>query len=126
MLKPILDPLDRPAGDTRRDAHQDHVGKDALLDPVAATGRRRRSEPNPVTGDLQRTGHHRVDRKRPLEIGQNVVGVLARLVAGDDTVGLDGRAGIAGIGNVDADPVRRRCEGTFRIAVGKTALVDEI
>ena len=90
MLQPVLDPFDRRARDARGDAREDHVGKDALLDPERATGIGRCAQPQPVARHVQRPGHHRVDREGALEIRGDVIGILARLVAGDHAVGFDG------------------------------------
>ena len=97
MLEPVLDPFHRPAGNTRRDAHQRDVGKDALLHAKAAAGIRRGTQPQPVARDFQRARKHRMDTERPLEGREHIVGVFARVIVGDQTVGLDRRAGVARI-----------------------------
>ena len=80
MLDAVLDPFHRPAGSARGDAHQYDVGKHRLLDAEAAAGSRRRAQAQPIARHFQRPRHHRMQAERPLEIGQNIVGVLARFV----------------------------------------------
>ena len=102
MFEPVLDPFHRPPGSARRGGDQHDIGKHALLDAEAAAGIRRRSQPQPIAGHLQRPRHHRMDAERPLEIREHIIAVLARIVFGDHAVGFDRRAGIARIANVDA------------------------
>jgi len=101
MLEPVLDPLDGSAGHASRHAHQHEIGKHALLDAETAARVWRRSQPEAVAGHFQRTRNDRVDAERSLEIRQDVVGVLVRVVAGDHAIGLDRRAGVARITYVD-------------------------
>ena len=126
MLQPILDPFHRPVGDTRGDRDQDDVRKDRLLDAKAAAGIRRRPQPQPVARDLERPRHDRMQAERPLEIGEHVIGALARVVFGNDAVGLDRGAGIPRIAHVDANAVRGFRKLLFRLAVAKRPLADDI
>ena len=107
MLEPVLDPFHRAAGDARRDPHQRDVGEDALLHAETAAGIGRHAQPQPVARHFQRARQHRVDAERPLEGRQDIVGVLARIVVGDQPVGLDRRAGIARIVDRHRDAMRR-------------------
>jgi len=108
MLQAILDPFHRPVGDTRGDRDQDDVRKDRLLDAKAAARIRRRPQPQPVARDLERPRHDRMQAERPLEIGEHVIGALARVVFGNDAVGLDR-------GRNSADSARR-CECGARLS----------
>ncbi len=126
MLEPILDPFDRPAGDARGDADEHHVRHEALLDAEAAAGVGRRAQAQPIARHLERARHHRVQAERPHEIGEDVVGVFARVVRGDDPVGLDRRAGIARVADLDRDAVRRRGEGRVGIAVAERAVARDV
>ena len=80
MLEPVLDPLDRPPRNASRGSDQHDIGKDALLDAKTAAGVRRRAQPQPVAWNFQRARDHGVDAERPLEIGQDVEGILGGIV----------------------------------------------
>ena len=67
-----------------------------------------------------------MDAEGSLEIGEDVEGVLCRVVFGDDAVSLDGRAGIAGIADIDRYPVSGPCEGPLGIAVAKTPIARHV
>ena len=126
MLEPILDPFDRPSRRPRGRGDQDDVGKNALLDAKAAAGIRWRAQPQAVARNLERPRHHRMDAEGTLEIGEHVVGVVARVIFGDHAIGFDRRAGIARVANVDADPVRGLRKGLLRIAVAKRPVAGDI
>ncbi len=126
MLDAVFDPFHRPAGDARRDAHEDDVGKDRLLDAEAAAGIRRRAQAQPVARHFQRPRHHRVQAEGALEIGENVVGAFARIVCGDDTVGFDRRARIARVADRNRDARRSFGKRALGIAVAEGAVADEI
>ena len=106
MLQPVLDPFHRPARDARRDPHQRDVGEDALLHAEAAAGVRRHAQAQPVARHFQRARQHRMDAERPLEGREHVVGVLARIVVGDQPVGFDRRAGVARIVDLHRNAMR--------------------
>ena len=126
MLKPVLDPFHRPAGGARRDPHQHDIGKQALLHAEAAAGIRRRTQPETVARHLQRARHHRVQAERPHEIREHVIGVLGRVVFGDQPVGLDRRTGIARIADRHRHAARGIGKRAFRIAVAEQSLAREV
>ena len=126
MLEPVLDPFHRPARDARRDPHQRDVGEDALLHAEAAAGIRRHAQAQPVARHFQRARQHRMDAERPLEGGEHVVGVLARIVVGDQPVGFDRRAGVARIVDRDRHAMRGGRECGFRIAVAERAVARDV
>ena len=126
MLEPVLDPFDRSPGGARRRGDQNDVGENALLDPEAAAGVRRRAQPQTVARDPQGPRQDGVDAEGTLEIRQHVVGILAGVIFGDHAIGLDRRAGVTGIADVDTDPVCRRGKRLFRIAVAKAPVAGDI
>ena len=126
MLQPVLHPFHRGAGLARRQAHQHHIAEHALLDAEAAAGVRRRAQPQPVAGHVQRPRHHRMQRVGALEVGKDVVDAGGRLVLAHHHVALDGGAGVAREPHLDGNPMLRLLEGFFRIAVAEVALVDHV
>src|SRR5258708_38526526 len=103
MLKPVFDPLHGAAGNARRRRDQNDVREYALLDPEAAAGIRRRPQPQPIAGHLQRPRDYGMDAERSLEVRQYVESVFARAVVRHDSIGFDRRTGIAGISDIDRD-----------------------
>ena len=101
-------------------------GKSACLTPKLPpeSGAERSLRRGP--GTLSAPRHHRVQRQRPLEVGEHVVGVLAGVVGCDQAQALDGGAGVARIAHRGLDPQRRRGERRLRLAVAEGALADEV
>ena len=64
-------------------------------------------------------------RVRALEIGEDVVAVLAE-VLGDDDEALDGGAGVAWVLGGDCDTAIGGCEGGVGVAVAEVAVADDI
>ena len=126
MLEPVLDPFHRPPAGSRGHAHQHDVREHALLDAEAAAGIGRRAQPEAIARHFQRARHHGMQTERPHEIREHVIGVLARIVFGDDPVGFHRRAGIARIADGDRDRGARIGEGALGIAVAEAAFTDEI
>ena len=126
MLEPVFHPFHRGAGLARRQPHQHHIGKHALLDAEAATGIRRRAQPQPIAGHVQRPRHHRMQRIGALKIGQNVVHTGGRLILAHHHIAFDRGAGVARKAHLDGDPVVGVLERLVRIAVAEVAFVDHV
>lgn len=126
MFEPVLDPFDRTLRDARGSSDQHDVWKHALLDAKAAAGIRRRAQPQAIALYFQRAGDHGVDAERTLKIGQHLIGILAGIVRGDDAIGLDRRAGVAGIANVDGETMRRVRKGLLGVAIAEGAIAGEV
>ncbi len=126
MFEPVLDPFHRTAGKLRGNADQHDIGKHRLLVAEAAAGIGRRTKAEAAARHFQRARHHRMQAERAHEIREHVIGVLARIVFGDDAAGLHRRAGIARIADGDGDRARGLCESLLRVAVAEAALAHEI
>ena len=87
---------------------------------------RRCAKAQPVAGDLKCPRHHWVQAERPLEIGQNVVGVLGGVIFGNHAIGLDRRARIARIADGDRDAMRCLGKGALGITVAERAVAGDI
>ena len=67
-----------------------------------------------------------MDAERALEIGEDVIDVLMRIVFGDDAEGLHRRAGIAGVGDTDRDNAGGSGEGRCGLAKAEAPVADEV
>ena len=92
MLQPVFNPFHRLSGELCGDAHQYDVREDRLLHTEAAAGIRRRAQAQTIARHFERARHHRMQTERPLEIGEHVVGIVRRVVFGNDAIGFDRRA----------------------------------
>ena len=125
MLEAVLDPLDRATRLPRREAHRDDVRKDGLLDAEAAAGVPGAAQAEPRARNSQCARHHRMQRERTLEVGQDVVAVPVEML-GDDDESLDGGARIARIAHRYRHPVRGVCEHRARVAVTKAPVAHDV
>ena len=126
VLQPVLDPLDRACGLPRRERHGDDVREDRLLDAEAAARIGHGPQPEPGPRHLERPRHDRMQRHRPLEVGEHVVDAFAGVVVGDQAEALDGRARVARVAHRGRDRVRGIGERRLRLAVAERALADEV
>ena len=126
MLQPVLDPLDRAARLAGEHAQHDDIGEDHQLGAEAAAGILRAAVAQGGGADAQGERHHRVHRKRPLEVGQHVEAAGLAVGLGHDGIGLHRRDGVARI----ADGQVRRAlgfgEGRVRVAVHEVAFRDAV
>ena len=76
-------------------------------------------------GDAEGAGHYRVEGVRALEVGEDLVAVLAA-VLGDHDEALDGSAGVAGVVDGDSDAVVGVGEGGVGVAVEEVAVADDV
>ena len=125
MLEAVLDPLDRASRLPRREAHRDDVREDGLLDAEAAAGVLRAAQSEAGARNSQCSRHHRMQRERTLEVGQDVVAVLSEMF-GDDDESLDGGACVARIAHRYRHPVRGVCEHRARVAVTKLPVAHDV
>ena len=125
MLQPILDPFDRTSRLARGEAHRDDVREDRLLDAEASAGIPRAAQPQPRARNPQRQRHHRMQRERTLEVGQDVVAVLPE-VLGDHDEPLDRRTCVARITHRDRRPVLGACERGVGIAVAEVSIAHDV
>ena len=126
VLDPVLDPLDRRAGLARGQAHQHRDRKHRLLDAEAAARVARYAVAQLVGRYLQRQCHHRVQRERPHEVGDHVIGAVGRQPLGDRHAAFDRCARVARIACCQPHHVRGAREGRFRLAIAEAALADDI
>jgi hypothetical protein len=119
VFETVLDPFHRPADDAGGEAHEDDVGKDGELDAEAAAARGRRAQAELGAGHAQRARHHRMDRERSLEIGENVIAPFRRQMLRDDDETLHRREGIARIFDGERDARRGAGEGAIGIAIAE-------
>ena len=126
MFQPVLDPLDPPARLAREHAQHDDIGEDHQLGAEAAAGILRAAVAQGGGADAQGERHHRVHRKRPLEVGQHVEAAGLAAGLGHDGIGFHRRDGIARV----ADGQFRRAlgfgEGRVRVAVHEMAFRDAV
>ena len=61
-----------------------------------------------------------------LKISQDLIGIPVRIVVRDDTISLDGRAGIARIMRCHRNAAGSRGESSVGIAVNECAIADQI
>ncbi len=126
VLHPVLDPLHRPVHYPCGGGDQHDVGEHALLYAEAAARVRRRPQPQPVARHSQRAGDDGVNAERPLEVCQHVIRVQPRVVLRHHAVGLDRRAGAAGVVHGDADRMGSLCEGSVGVAVAEAAVAGDV
>ena len=126
MLQPVFHPFDRPARHPGACRNQDDVGEHPLLDAEAAARLRRGAQADPVAGHPQRAGDYGVNGERPLEIRQHIIGVTARVVLGQHTIGFDRRAGAARILDGDADLVGGVGKRSLRVTVAEAPVTRDV
>ncbi len=126
MLQPVLDPLYRAVCNTGANGQQGDIGKDPLFDAKAAARIRRGAQAQTVAGHLQGAGQNRMDRKRPLKIRGDVIGVFVGIVFSQHAIGLDRCAGIAGIADIDLDRTVGGGKGRLGIAIAEVAVGAQI
>ena len=125
VLQPVLDPLDRAARLARGEAHRDDIREDGLLDPEAPARIPRGAQPQFRAGDAQRPRHHRMQGEGTLEVGQDLVALLAE-VFGEDHEALDRGAGVAWIAHRNFHPVRGVRERGVGTAVAETPVAHHV
>ena len=121
MLDAVLDPFHRAAGDFRRQRHQHDKGKHRKLYAETAAGVRRDAQPQFRSRHAQRARHHRMHRKRPLEIRRDVVAVFGRVMRRDHDIAFDRREREAMERHRHGDAAIGAGEGALRVAIREVA-----
>ena len=126
MFQPVLDPLDRPAGDPGGEPHQDDVGEHLDLHPEPAARIIGRAHAELRAGDAERLRDHGMGRVRPLEVGLDVVGLGRRVVGHRRHEALDGRVRVARIGDLELHRPVGLGERRVGVAVDEVAGRDDV
>ena len=118
MLAPILDPLDRAAGEARSRDDRDVFRIDAeLRAKTAADVGRRDTQPDVIEADA---GVERVEQVvRLLGRGPGSDGIVGAVVLGEDAAAFDRVAGAAMLPELGAHDTLRGREGSCDVAVAR-------
>ena len=126
VLHPVLRPAHRPAGRARREGKRHDVDEGGLLEPEASARVPRGAQAQARPRHPERPRHHRMQGVRPLEVRMDLVHAFAREPGRGDHDALDRGADVAGIPDLDLDPVRRGAERGLGVGVAEAPLVDEV
>ena len=127
VLKAVFNPFDgSPARFAGRQAHQNHIREYGLLDAKAPARIAWNLMAQSITRYFERQRHHRVQGKRPHEIGKHVVTLLIWQPLREHKAQLDGGARVSRIMDFGRDGVLRLTECAFDVAIVELAIGDDI